>query len=196
MCQIIRPANADPERLRVIVQTGAKKAATKALVFGMWVRDREVLTTALGNSMTSVPATTEMHYRIGGIGETFMSTLLLMLVEQEQISLDEKISRWFPQLLAADQVTVRMLVANTAGYIDYVTVEDFLKLQLAEPFRTFTDEELINYSVRNGKMNFPPGTSQQYSHTENVILGQVIRGDKAAHQGALRKEHLWAHGHE
>jgi CubicO group peptidase (beta-lactamase class C family) len=125
--------------------------------------------------MTTVPATTEMHYRIGGIAETFMSTLLLMLVEQGRINLDDKIAHWFPDLLAADQVTVRMLVSNTAGYIDYVTVKDFLDLQLAEPFRTFTDEELINYSVRDGKMNFAPGTSQQYSHTDNVILGQVIQ---------------------
>jgi D-alanyl-D-alanine carboxypeptidase len=78
-------------------------------------------------------------------------------------------------LLSADQVTVRMLVANTAGYIDYVRVDDFLDLQVAEPFPTFTDEELINYSVRDGKMNFAPGTSQQYSHTDNVILGQVIQ---------------------
>jgi D-alanyl-D-alanine carboxypeptidase len=98
-----------------------------------------------------------------------------MLVEQGRISLDDKISRWLPRLLSADQVTVRMLVANTAGYIDYVTVDDFLKLELAEPFRTFADDELINYSVRGGKMNFPPGTSQQYSHTDNVILGQVIQ---------------------
>ncbi len=169
------PPNADPDRLRAIVRAGAQKAGTAAVVFGMWVRDREVLTTALGDSMTTVPATTDMHYRIGGIAETFMSTLLLMLVEQGRISLDHKISRWFPHLPAADQVTVRMLVANTAGYIDYVTVDDFLKLELAEPFRTFTDEELINYSVRDGKMNFPPGTSQQYSHTDNVILGQVIQ---------------------
>jgi D-alanyl-D-alanine carboxypeptidase len=175
MGQIVPPPNTDPDRVRAIVQAGAQKAGTKAVVFGMWVRDREVLTTALGNSMTTVPATTDMHYRIGGIAETFMSTLLLMLEEQGRISLNDKISRWFPHLLAADQVTVRMLMANTAGYIDYVRVEDFLKLQLAEPFRTFTDEELINYSVRDGKMNFPPGTSQQYSHTDNVILGQVIQ---------------------
>jgi D-alanyl-D-alanine carboxypeptidase len=125
----------------------------------MWIADREVITTALGASMTTVPAATDMHYRIGGIAETFMSTLLLMLVEQGRISLDEKISRWFPDLLAADQVTVRMLVANTAGYIDYVTVGDFVKLDLAEPFRTFTDDELIQYAVRDGRMNFPPGTS-------------------------------------
>jgi D-alanyl-D-alanine carboxypeptidase len=169
------PPDADPDRVRAIVRAGAQKAATKGVEFGMWVHDREVLTTALGHSMTTVPATTDMHYRIGGIAETFMSTLLPMLVEQGHIGLDDKISRWFPQLLAADQVTVRMLVANTAGYIDYVRVDDFLKLELAEPFRTFTDEELIDYSVRDGKMNFPPGTSQQYFHTDNVILGQVIQ---------------------
>jgi len=167
--------NADPERVRAIVQAHAQKLATRAVVFGMWMHDREILTMALGTSMTTVPATTNMHYHIGGIAETFMSTLLLMLVEQRRINLDDKISRWFPKLLAADKVTVRMLVSNTAGYIDYVTVDDFLKLQLAEPFRTFTDGELINYSVRDGKMNFPPGTSQQYSHTDNVILGQVIQ---------------------
>jgi D-alanyl-D-alanine carboxypeptidase len=172
--QTVSP-NADPARVRTIVQAEAEKAKTKAVVFGMWVREREVLTMALGNSMTTVAATTAMHWRIGGIAETFMSTLLLMLVEQGRISLDDKISRWFPKLLAADQVTVRMLVTNTAGYIDYVTVDDFVKLELAEPFRTFTDDELINYSVGDGKMNLAPGTSQQYSHTDNVILGQVIQ---------------------
>jgi len=78
----------------------------------MSVRDREVLTMALGDSMTAVPSTTDM--------------LLLMLVEQRRITLDDGISRWFPQLLAADQVTVRMLVANTVSYLDYVTMEDFL----------------------------------------------------------------------
>jgi D-alanyl-D-alanine carboxypeptidase len=175
MGQDVPPPNTDPDRLRAIVQAEAQKDGTKAVEFGMWVGDREVLTTALGQSMTTVPATTDMHYRIGGIAETFMSTLLLMLEEQGRINLDEKISRWFPHLLGADKVTPRMLVANTAGYIDYVTVEDFLKLQLAEPFRTFTDDELINYSVRDGMMNFAPGTSQQYSHTDNVILGQVIQ---------------------
>jgi D-alanyl-D-alanine carboxypeptidase len=164
----------DPARVRAIVAADAAKAGAKAVEFGMWVGDRELLTTALGNSMTTVPATTDMHYRIGGIGETFMSTLLLMLVEQGRMNLDDTIARWFPKLLDADRVTVRMLVSNTAGYTDYVRVDDFLKLQLNEPFRTFTDDELIEYAVRDGKMNFAPGTSQQYSHTDNVILGQVI----------------------
>jgi D-alanyl-D-alanine carboxypeptidase len=166
--------NRDPSAIRAIVKDEAAKLGAKAVEFGMWVNQDEILTMALGESMTAVPAGKEMHFRIGGIAETFMSTLLLMLVEQGRVSLDKPIKPWFPGLLGADQVTPRMLVGNTAGYIDYVSVKDFDDLQEAQPFRTFTDEELINYSVRDGKMNFSPGTNQQYSHTDNVILGQFI----------------------
>jgi CubicO group peptidase (beta-lactamase class C family) len=43
----------------------------------------------------------------------------MMLAEQGRLNLDDKISRWFPDLLSAEQVTIRMLVGNTAGYLDY-----------------------------------------------------------------------------
>ena len=82
--------------MRAIVETEAQKLGNKAVLFGMWVNDREIVTMALGDSMTTVPATTDMHYRIGGIAETFMSTLLLMLVEQGRINLDDKICTLVP----------------------------------------------------------------------------------------------------
>jgi CubicO group peptidase (beta-lactamase class C family) len=141
----------------------------------MWANGRELLTMALGESMTTVPATTDMHFRIGGISETFMSTLLLMLVERGYLGLDQKISRWFPRLLGAREVTVRMLAGNTAGYLDYVKLDAFVNAQFADPFRTFTDDDLIQYAVQDGRMNYAPGTSQNYSHTENVMLGQVMQ---------------------
>ncbi|GMU58217.1 MAG: hypothetical protein AMXMBFR33_73630 [Candidatus Xenobia bacterium] len=184
------PPNSDPVRLRSIVETEARKAGTQAVQFGMWVDDREILTMALGNSMTTVPATTSMHYRIGGATLFFQSTLLMMLVEQGRLSLDDKLVRWFPDLLAADQVTVRMLVANTAGYPDYVRREDFQDAVLAEPFRTFKDEELIDYAVKDGQMAYPPGTSQAYSHTEYVILGQVIERATGQSQKELYQQNI------
>ena len=81
----------------------------QAVQFGMWVGRQEVLTMALGNSMTTVPAATNMHYRIGGITWTFQSTLLLMLAEQGRIRLDDTIARWYPNLLSADKITIRIV---------------------------------------------------------------------------------------
>src|SRR5262249_3214491 len=167
--------NLDVAQIRAIVEAERQKAGTEAVLFGMWQGDRELLTVALGNSMTTVPATTDMHYRIGGITETFQTTLVTTPADQCRLNLNDKISRWFPDLLSADQVTIRMLVGNTAGYLDYVLDEAFEDAVLSAPFRTFTDEELIAYAVRDGKMNYPPGTSQAYSHTEYVILGQVLQ---------------------
>jgi len=164
----------DAARLRAIVEAESAKAGTQAVEFGLWVGSREVLTMALGDSMATVPATTAMHYRIGGITETFQSTLLMMLAERGRIRLDDPIARWYPDLPAADKVTVRMLVANTAGYPDYVLDEAFVQSFLANPFRTYTPDELVAYGLRGGRMNYAPGTSQRYSHTEYVILGQII----------------------
>lgn len=155
------PANTDAAQVRAIVDAESAKAGTQAVLFGMWVGDKEIVATALGNSTPGVPATLDMHYRIGGITETFLSTLLFMLAEQGRIDLDDKISRWFPGLLAADQVTVRMLAANTAGYIDYVKVKEWQDRLLADPLRAFTDDELIDYAVRGGKLEHsPPGSNQ------------------------------------
>ncbi len=172
---LAQPPQADVSQLQAILNTSSQHAGTQAVEFGMWIGDKEVLTAALGNSMTSVLANTDMHWRVGGISELFEGTLLMMLVDEKRIDLDQKISRWFPKLLGADKVTVRMLISCTAGYPDYVGNADFEKLTTAEPFRKFSDDELIAYGVSGGKLNYEPGTSQKYSHTELVILGQVLQ---------------------
>lgn len=101
--------NNDTARIRAIVEVESARAGMQAVQFGMWVGRQEVLTMALGNSMTTVPAATNMHYRIGGITWTFQSTLLLMLAEQGRIRLDDTIARWYPNLLSADKITIRIV---------------------------------------------------------------------------------------
>ncbi|MEO7634166.1 MAG: serine hydrolase domain-containing protein [Sphingomicrobium sp.] len=181
----------DVAALRSLLRSESAKAGTQAVIFGMWSGQDEVLVEALGYSTPGVPATPAMHYRIGGITETFMTTLLLILAERGRIDLDSKISRWFPDLLAADQVTPRMLAANTAGYLDYVRDKAWLDRLLADPLTPFTDDELIHYSVRDGKMQYsPPGSDWAYSHTEYVILGQVIERATGESMPSLYQRYL------
>ena len=180
----------EPAKIRQLVEREAKKAGTQGVLFGLWKNDRELLTLALGNSMTTVPARTDMHFRIGGITETFQTTLLLKLVEPGKISLDDTIDRWFPGLLGADKVTVRMLAGNTAGYPDYVPMEEFNKQVYADPFRTWKDEELIQFAVSEGKLAYEPGTSQAYSHSEYVLLGQVLQRATQRSMSDLYEENI------
>ena len=48
--------------------------------------------------MTGVPATTDMHFRNGAVAISYVSTLLLKLVEEGTVSLDDKLSTWLPDV--------------------------------------------------------------------------------------------------
>lgn len=184
-------ARTDPVALKQVVKSGWQKTGARAVLLGVWQGDQEVVTLAMGDSMTSTPATTDMHYRLGGISETFQATLLLQLVDQKVLGLNDKIVKWFPDLLAADQVTVKMLLNNSAGYKDYVRDPDFEKLVLAEPFRQLTPTELIQFAVKDGQLDYPPGTSQAYSHTDYVILGEVMERASGKSMAQLYQENIF-----
>lgn len=164
----------DPTQLTQQLTALKQRHKVRALVAKVMQGDREVLSLALGDSMTGVPATTDMHLRIGGISQTFTGTLVMMLVERGRLHLHDTIAQWLPHLPAADKVTVEMLLKNTSGYRDYVTDKAFLKDLNADPFRAFTLHQLIHYAVADGKLEFEPGSKQHYSHTNFSILAEVI----------------------
>jgi CubicO group peptidase (beta-lactamase class C family) len=128
---------------------------------------------ALGESMTGVPATADMHFRNGALAFTYMATLLLELVDQKKVSLDSKLSAYFPELPNADRITLRNLAQMTSGYADYVYQPEMLNGLQRDPFRQWTPEELIQIGISK-PMQFAPGANWGYSHTNYVILGRVL----------------------
>ena len=55
-----------------------------------------MVTSASGESMTGVPATTDMHFRNGAVAISYVATLLLRLVDEKKVSLDDKLSKYLP----------------------------------------------------------------------------------------------------
>jgi CubicO group peptidase (beta-lactamase class C family) len=120
-----------------------------------------------------VPATKQMHFRNGALAFTYMSTLLLEFVDRKKVTLDAKLSTYFPALPSADKVRLRDLAQMTSGYADYVYQPELLDGLYQNPFRQWTPEELIQIGVSK-PMEFAPGTNWGYSHTNYVILGRVL----------------------
>jgi CubicO group peptidase (beta-lactamase class C family) len=165
------PAKADAVR-RVVEQVRAT-SHLGATIVRVTVGDQEVITEATGESMTGVPATPDMHFRNGAVAISYVSTLLLLLVEEKALSLDDKVSRWLPDLRYADQVTLGQLAQMTSGYADYVADPQMADAQYADPYRQWRPQELITYSTKK-PLVYPPGTNWNYSHTNYVILGLVL----------------------
>jgi len=121
-----------------------------------------------------VPATPQMHFRNGAVAISYVSTLLLKLVDQKKVRLDDKVSTWLPNIPNADRVTLGQLAQMTSGYPDYVLGNDAFSAALyANPFREWTTDEILA-QVISRPLLYPPGTNWNYAHTNYVILGLAL----------------------
>ena len=149
-----------------------KENKLKALIVQVTAEDRQLYTEALGESMSGVPAAPAMHFRNGAMAFTYIATML-ELVDQKKVLLDDKLSKFLPDLPRAERITLKNLANMTSGYADYVYEPEVLQGIYLDPFRQWTPQELIKIGVSKPLM-FEPGTNWGYCHTNYVILGQVI----------------------
>lgn len=146
----------------------------RAVIVRVTAAGTEIVTQAVGDSMTGVPATTEMHFRNGAVAISYVSTLLLKLVDEKKVSLDDKLSKWLPDFPHADRVTLGQLAQMTSGYPDYVLGNDaFDNLFYANPFRQWTTQEILA-QISSRPLLYEPGTNWNYAHTNYVLLGLAL----------------------
>lgn len=181
-----RTVSAAPSRQATPVPTGDQADAilaiardimeqqdAKAVILRVAIDGQEIVTAALGESMTGVPATTDMSFRNGAVAIFYMTTLLLRLVDQGVVTLDDPLSNWLPELPDSDAVTLRMLANMTSGYRDFEQSPKMDERLYANPFGQWTPEEQIAISLEQPRV-FAPGTNWEYSHSGYVILGQAL----------------------
>jgi D-alanyl-D-alanine carboxypeptidase len=136
------------------------------------VKDGQVVyTKAYGDARLDpkTPATPQMRYSIGSISKQFTATAILLLQEQGKLSLDDKVSKFIPNLTRANEVTIRQLLSHTSGYQDYWP-QDYVMPPMMLPT---TAQKILDIWARK-PLDFDPGTKWQYSNTNYVIAGVII----------------------
>jgi CubicO group peptidase (beta-lactamase class C family) len=168
------PALADPAaRSLAIAEAALAEKDLRAVILRITIDGEEIVTQAIGESMTGVPATIDMHVRNGAVAISCVSTVLLQLVDEGTVTLDDTIDQWLPDLPAANLVTLRMLANMTAGYPDFVQNPELDKMLYSNPFRDWTPDDLLALSFDTPRV-FAPGTNWDYSHSDYVILGLAL----------------------
>jgi CubicO group peptidase (beta-lactamase class C family) len=136
------------------------------------VRDgRVAYVRAFGKATLSppVPASPEMHYAIGSISKQFTVAAVMLLVQDGRMSIDDPVSRWFPELTRANEVTVRNLMSHTSGYEDYAP-QDYTIPAWTKP----TTAQAVVHEWATKPLDFDPGTQYQYSNTNFNIVGLIV----------------------
>jgi CubicO group peptidase (beta-lactamase class C family) len=114
-------------------------------------------------------ARTEMRYHIGSVSKQFLAGAVLLLVQDGKLSLDERVSRYLPNLTRAGEITIRQLLSHTSGYQDYYP-QDYLAPFMEKPA---TADSILDQWARK-PLDFEPGTRWQYSNTNYVVAGRIV----------------------
>src|SRR5215217_1528434 len=163
----------DAEKVAAAAKRAMEKYHLKAVLAKVTWGTGEVATLAMGESMTGVPATPEMHFRNGAVAISYLGTVLLQLVDEGKVALDDTIEEWLPDAPASEKVTLRMLINCTSGYPDFVAQKSFDDAIEKDPFRAWTTEEQLSY-VAGKPLLYKPGTNWSYAHTNFVRLGEAL----------------------
>ncbi|MGW5782084.1 serine hydrolase domain-containing protein [Streptomyces sp. NPDC003863] len=168
-----RPLGGKARRILDITRKAKSDLKLKSVELRVTIDGREVVTDALGESMTGVPAEPDMHFRAGSVAFAHIGTVLLQLVEEGRVGLDDTVEQWLPTVPKADRITLRMLATNTTGLHDYVTDPAFLAELEPHPFRQWTPAQLLSYPYSHSFW-YEPGTSWSYSHANYLLLVQAL----------------------
>ena len=109
------------------------------------------------------------RYAMGSISKQFTVAAILLAAEQGKLSLDDKVSKYFPDFTRANEITLRQLLSHTSGYEDYAP-QDYIIPEWTKPT---TPEDLLNKWAKK-PLDFDPGTQWQYSNTNYVLAGKIF----------------------
>ncbi len=118
------------------------------------------------------PIDENTSFRIGSITKTFTALAIMQLVEQDLISLDDKLLSIVPELPEVfEDITIEHLLAHRAGLLDYI--DDNTNLSSLDGLTTSQILDLVPVSGIQNLM-FIPGTSAEYSNTGYVFLALIV----------------------
>lgn len=144
-------------------------------IIGVWMKGYAPLKTTIGvaDLTTNAPIRLDDKMRIGSITKTFTGTVLLQLVDEGKLTLNDKLSEYFPDFPNGENITIEQLGNMTSGIFNYSEDETFQKNLMSDLSRPFTPLELIAIA-KSHEPYFAPGTSMHYSNSNTILLGLII----------------------
>jgi CubicO group peptidase (beta-lactamase class C family) len=112
-------------------------------------------------------------FRTASVGKQFTAMAIAILAQKGELSLDDPLSRFFPEFPDwAETTTVRHLVHHTSGIRDYLTLA-WLAGMGDEAH--YSDEFALDLLSRQEALNFLPGNDHLYSNSGYLLLAHIVQ---------------------
>lgn len=124
----------------------------------------------LADMVTKAPVSFETNFCIASVSKQFSAVALLQLAEEGKLSLNDPLSKFFPEFKAPffNDITLHHILSHTSGIPDARPRDD----------RNFvlysTDVESVGYLKTLDHLNFRPGTQYEYINPTFQLIYQIV----------------------
>jgi D-alanyl-D-alanine carboxypeptidase len=110
------------------------------------------------------------NFNICSMTKQFTAYSILQLQHEGKLSLDDKLTRYFPDFAprVAGSVTVRQLLTHSSGIVDHYSYVD------KKLYTEFWDKDVLTAVQSVDSVYFPPGSRYRYSNTAFCLLSLII----------------------
>lgn len=123
----------------------------------------------LADVAAKIPCATNTNFRLASVTKQFTAMAVLILAERGQLSLDDKLTKFFPEFPDyGKNITLRQVLSHTSGLIDY---EDVIPPGTTIPV---SDRNVLLLLRQQNKTYFTPGSEFRYSNSGYALLTLVV----------------------
>ncbi|MFD2571399.1 serine hydrolase [Spirosoma soli] len=123
------------------------------------------------NAVTKAPNDTSTRFPILSITKSFTSALILMLQERGKLSVEDKLSKYFPDYPNGNQIKLHHLMTHTSGIFNFTQmIDEGDSAIVCHP----VPKERVLELFWNKPLEFTPGKQFSYNNSAYFLLGMII----------------------
>jgi Beta-lactamase class C and other penicillin binding proteins len=125
----------------------------------------------------------ETKFRIASLTKTFTAAIIFQLIEEKRLTLETKLSKFYPQIANAEKITIEQMLVHRSGIHNFSLDEDYQEWKT----KPHTKKEMLA-RFASYKPEFEPNEKEVYSNTTYILLGYIIEDlTKSTYSEQLKK---------
>lgn len=137
------------------------------------------------NPKSQDPITTDTLFCIGSVSKQFAAGTIMLLQQEGKLSIDDPLTKYYPQYTAGKNLTLRHLLEMRSGIVEFYDVEyiddAFTELPTGELRDVVTNKKsaeenrqtLENWLLRQ-PLQFEPDTEYEYCNSNYFLLARIV----------------------
>ena len=137
------------------------------------------------NKFSNKKITADTKFCIGSVSKQFAAAAILLLRQDGQLSVDDKLSKYFPDYRYGNELTIRHLLDMRSGIREFYDVEyiddAFTELPTGELRGLITNDntveenrEILEDWLLRQPLEFEPDTAFEYSNSNYFLLARIV----------------------